>query len=145
MGCQVAVELAVRRPKLARALVLVGPTVDPAARSRRLHFARLAVDALREPLALNAIVTTDYVRAGPLRTLASARRMVEHRIEERLPLVTQPAVVVRGERDPIVPQSWGEHAAALLPKGRLEVVPRAPHAAHWTHPAQVAAAARSVA
>jgi len=30
-GCQVAVELAVRRPDLVTLLVLVGPTVDPAA------------------------------------------------------------------------------------------------------------------
>ena len=144
MGCQAAVDLAIARPELARALVLVGPTVDPQARSLRRHFARLAFDALREPLALNIVVATDYLRAGPLRTLASARRMLEHRIEERLPHVAQPTVVVRGSRDPIVPQEWAERAAQLLPRGRLEVVPGAPHAAHWTHAAAVAGVARSL-
>jgi pimeloyl-ACP methyl ester carboxylesterase len=32
-GCQVAVELAVRHPHRVGGLVLVGPTIDPAART----------------------------------------------------------------------------------------------------------------
>ena len=145
MGCQVAVELAIRRPELVRALVLVGPTVDPAGASLARHTARLLADVPREPLALTAVVAVDYVRAGPLRTLRSARRMIEHRIETRLPLVRQEAIVVRGSRDPIAPQRWAAEAAVLLPRGRVEVVPGAAHAAHWSHPAKVAAIALSLA
>ena len=138
MGCQVAVELAIGRPDLVHALVLVGPTVDPAASSLARHAARLLRDAPREPAALLAVVTADYLRAGPVRVLRSARRMLEHRIEVRLPLVPQPAVVVRGARDPIVPQRWALDAASLLPRGRLEVVPGAAHVAHWSHPTSIA-------
>ena len=60
------------------------------------------------------------------------------RIEERLPELAQPAVVVWGERDGFVGRAWAERVAALLPRGRLVVVPGEPHAVHYTRPAVVA-------
>ena len=141
LGCQILVELAIRRPERVAALVLVGPTFDPAAPGLARQGARLVVDSTREPLALNWVVMTDYVRAGPLRTIATARLGLRHALDERLPLVRPPTLVVRGERDPIVPQSWAERAAALLPRGRLAVVPHAAHAAHFAAPEGVLAVA----
>ena len=131
MGCQVAVEVAIREPDRAACLVLVGPTADPAARTLVRQLGRLALDSTREPVALNWVVTTDYLRAGPRRTLLTARHMLRHRVEERLPLVQAPTLVVRGERDPIVPQAWAAQAAGLAPRGRLAVVDRASHCAHF--------------
>ena len=142
VGCQAAVEVALRRPELVRSLVLVGPTWDPAAPRLRQQFARLSIDALREPAGLNRLVATEYIRNGPLRTLRGARCMLEHPIAERLPLVEAPAVVVRGERDPIVSQSWADRVTALLPDGVLCVIPGAAHCAHFTHPEEVAASER---
>ena len=46
-GCQIAVELAARRPRMVQRLVLVGPTTDPAFRTRRQQLARLLLDGLR--------------------------------------------------------------------------------------------------
>ena len=60
--------------------------------------------------------------------------MTAHPIERRLPLVPAPVLVVRGERDAIVPLRWAERAAALAPHGRLAEVPGAAHAAHFSHP-----------
>lgn len=140
MGCQVAVELAISDPGAVTGLVLVGPTADPAAPTLRRQLARLVVDSSRETVALNWVTATDYVRRGPLRTLRSARLMLEHPIEARLPLVDVPAVVVRGERDPIVPEPWAVRVAELL-RAPLVVVPGGAHASHFTHPELVASAA----
>jgi pimeloyl-ACP methyl ester carboxylesterase len=143
MGCQVAVEMAAVRPNLVSALVLVGPTADPSARSVPELVGRLAVDSVREPLALSAGVAFDYlVRAGPLRTLATARLMFEHRIDERAARVPVPVLVVRGQRDPIAPREWCARLAGLFPLGDLTEINGAAHAAHFSHPVSLLEAAR---
>lgn len=144
MGCQVAVELACRRPGLVAALVLSGPTVDPRARSLVEQATRLARDAAQEPVGLLWTVATDYVRSGPLRTVRWARRMLEHRIEERLPLVDAPALVVRGERDVIVPREWARRVADLLPHGDFAEIPDAAHALHYSHASELRALANEL-
>ena len=49
-----------------------------------------------------------------------------------LPRLAAPTLVVRGSRDPIVPQRWAEAVTALLPRGRLLVIPRGPHVVNYT-------------
>jgi pimeloyl-ACP methyl ester carboxylesterase len=131
LGCQIAVELALQSPLRVSALVLVGPTMDPGAPTIRGQFGRLVRDAVREPLSLNLAEGRDYVRMGPLRILATARFALADPIEAKLRRLTQPALVMRGERDAIVSQEWAERVAELLPGGRFVVVAGAPHAAHW--------------
>src|SRR5262245_21061435 len=134
LGCQVVVDLAVRRPELAGALALVGPTVDPAAPRFPPQATRLVLDGLREhPLAVPGMVA-DYLRVGPRRILATARAALDDPIAAKLTLVTQPTVVVHGSRDPLSPLRWCEHATQLLPEGTLVTIQGAAHAAHWSHP-----------
>ena len=64
----------------------------------------------------------------------TARSALADRIEQRLPLIAQPTIVVRGADDGFVGQSRAETAAALLPRSRLVVVPSEPHAVHYTQP-----------
>ena len=45
------------------------------------------------------------------------RYALEDRIEKKLSHVHVPSLVVRGGRDPIVPQHWAEEVARLLPMG----------------------------
>jgi pimeloyl-ACP methyl ester carboxylesterase len=142
LGCQAAVELAIRRPELVSSLVLVGPTWDPSAPLLRQQFARLVVDAVREPPRVHWVVASDYFRNGPLRTLRGAHCMLRHPMAERLPLVSAPAVVVRGARDPIVSSAWVERVAALLPDATVCEIRGAAHCAHFTHPEEVAASER---
>lgn len=137
-GCQLAIELAARRPRLVERLVLVGPTTDPGGRTRRAQIARLLLDATREPLSLLGIALTDYLRCGPRRLLHGLREALDHRVEARLPFVMAPALVVRGLRDPLVSADWAERVASELPAGRLVVVPGAAHAAHYGAPRSVA-------
>lgn len=138
LGCQVATELAVRRPELVRALVLVGPTVDPSARSGVRHAFRLALDTWFEPPRLSALVLREYLGYGPRRLLRQGRYALDDAIEERLPAIDVPALVVRGAHDPLCPAAWGQEVAALL-RTRLVTVAGAGHAAHYSHPREVAA------
>jgi pimeloyl-ACP methyl ester carboxylesterase len=126
-GCQVIVDLVVRRPGVAAALVLAGPTVDPAARSATRQVLRWLSDAVREPPAQGPILLRDARDAGVRRLAGTLRHSVRDRIEATLPLVPTPALVVRGGIEPIVPARWAAQAAALLPRGELAVLPGSPH------------------
>ena len=138
MGCQVVTELAVRQPGRVGPIVLVGPTVDPQRRTARRQLVDGLRDAAHEPRSLLARAARDDASVGFRALLATARSALADRIEERLPLITQPTLVVRGEADGFVGQNWAETAASLLPQGRLVVVPRQPHAVHYTRPDLVA-------
>lgn len=138
LGCQVAVELAVRAPATTVGLVLTGPTWDPDAPSVPRQFARLLLDSVRESPSLVPVALADYARWGPLTILAAAGSMLRHPMAERLGAVRVPVVVVRGSRDPICTQSWAERAAASAPRGRLVVADGAAHAVDWSHPEVVA-------
>jgi pimeloyl-ACP methyl ester carboxylesterase len=134
MGCQVAVEAAARHPHRISSLVLEGPTMDATARSVVRHAGRVAVDAFREPLSLGPLQVLDWIGTGPRRLIATTRHAFAHGVEDRLPAVTSPALVVRGERDPIVPQCWAERVAAGLPLGSLRVVAGGSHAMAYSRP-----------
>jgi pimeloyl-ACP methyl ester carboxylesterase/uncharacterized RDD family membrane protein YckC len=145
MGCQIATELAVRRPELVGPMVLIGPTVDPARRAARSQLLGALRDSVREPWSLFATTA----RSSPPRVdfrllLAAARGALADRIEDRLPLVEQRTVVVYGEEDGFLGREWAERAASLLPNGRLVVVPSEPHAVHYTRPGLVAGIVRDL-
>ena len=134
MGCQIVAALAARHPDRAGPLVLVGPTVDPSRRSATRQVLGGVADCVREPPSLLAIIAWDYTVFGPRRFLATARSALRDRIEDNLLRVESPTLVIRGEHDGFISQRWAEEAAALLPRGRLAVVPGEPHAVHHTRP-----------
>ena len=137
-GCQIVTALAVDRPDTLGPLVLVGPTVDPTRRSgrRQLFSALRALTREPESVVLESVRRTTAQDAFGL--AATARAILTDRIEERLPAIRQPAVVVVGERDAFVDAAWGQRATDLLPCGRLVVVPGEPHAVHFTRPKLIA-------
>ncbi len=144
LGAQIATELAVRSPQSVRALVLTGPTWDPAAAGVPEQLVRLFVDSYREQPSLVLTVLADYARQGPRQMLGTARAMLRHPIVERLAEVSVPVVIVRGSRDPICTQAWAEAAAAAPPDGRLVIVHGAAHGVDWSHPAAVVQAVEEV-
>jgi 2-hydroxy-6-oxonona-2,4-dienedioate hydrolase len=133
-GCQLAVDLAARRPERVSRLVLVGPTADRRARSLLVQAGRLILDGAREPPALVALQAFDYAvhlaKSGP----AGFLEMIRDPVEAKLADVRAPALVVRGTRDPIVPPRWAREVAAALPRGRLAEVRGAPHAVNYAAP-----------
>jgi 2-hydroxy-6-oxonona-2,4-dienedioate hydrolase len=137
-GCQLVVEVAARRPERAARLVLVGPTIDRRARSLRRQAGRLAVDVLREPLGLWPVQTVDYALHLAKSGVHGFVEMVRDPVEEKLPRVQAPTLVVRGARDPIVPRRWAEEFAGALPRARLVEVAGAAHAVNYAAPAELA-------
>jgi pimeloyl-ACP methyl ester carboxylesterase len=139
-GCQVAVELAVRRPDLIEALVLVGPTVDPAARSMAAQVGRWVRDLAYEDWRQAPILSADVRDAGPRRIVATLRRSVRDRIDAKLPGVRVPTLLMRGEHDRLVTPGWLTRAAGLASAAPPVTLPGPAHNAVTTAGPQVAAA-----
>jgi pimeloyl-ACP methyl ester carboxylesterase len=131
-GCQVAVDLAVRHPDRVCGLVLVGPTVDPSARTAFRQVLRWLRDTIREdPLQL-PILLRDVRDAGLRRVAGTLAHAVRDPIERKLPLAKVPTLVTRGAKEPIVPMAWAQVASRLLPCGEFAVVPGSPHNANYS-------------
>jgi pimeloyl-ACP methyl ester carboxylesterase len=133
-GCQILAELAVRHPEAVNRLVLQGPTTDPAARHLPIQIWRDFINGRREPRPMGTVSRIDYAKAGLPRAFATMRMLVRDRIEDRLPHIQAPTLVVRGTRDPVVPQGWAEHAARLLPRGELVLVDGGTHTLNYSYP-----------
>lgn len=144
----VALAFALRRPDLARGLVLVG-SVGPGgitgadrmlARAARGGGARLAGRGpgrtRRTTWARRAVVAFLTEQAALVRDLPA----VVARLEE----ITTRTIVVSGTRDRIVRVDTARALAGRLPNAELVAVPGAGHLVHRTHPDLVAAAVRRV-
>ena len=152
-GCQVVVEAVMRAPDVASAIVLNAPTMLAGYRTIGAQLWRVARDSVREPLALVPHVVRDYVRAGPVRILATLNDALRDRIEDKLPQLRVPVTIVNGARDSVSPPAWGEQLARLArsrggAEARYVVVPGAAHAVPFSHPqalaAEIVAMARGV-
>ena len=133
-GCQIVANLAVRYPARVTRALLVGPAVDPAHHSLAQQGARLLLDGLREPRRYLPLLIGDGLKIGPREGAHLVRVVLADRIEDNLPRMAVPTLVVRGEHDPLVPQRWGEEATRLLPLARLAVIPGVAHVAHYDAP-----------
>jgi pimeloyl-ACP methyl ester carboxylesterase len=137
-GCQILADLAARYPERVERLVLLGPMGDPRARSFARIAGRWLLNLPFEPVSLDLVAARDFLDMGPRRTVGTICEMLRDRIEAKLPLVRAPTLVVRGSRDPTVPQRWAERVTELLPCGRLAVIGGAPHTVNFNSPVAVA-------
>lgn len=144
-GCQVIVDCVARWPERAVGLVLNAPTMDPAHRNAFVMLARVLADVPREPWRLAVIVARDYLRAGPRRILVTLAEALRDRIEEKLPTITHPVLVVCGARDPVVTARWASECARLVGMERqgaaggvMQCVATAAHALPYDDPATFA-------
>jgi pimeloyl-ACP methyl ester carboxylesterase len=131
-GCQVIAELMMQRPNCARALVLSAPTIEPSRRSAWGESARLLSDAPLESPRLVPLVIRDYLLAGPRAILFTLGDALADRIEEKLPRVTIPTLIVRGTSDPIVSNDWVNFLAQGMPHGSVRLLEGAPHAVNFS-------------
>lgn len=137
-GCQTVSGLAARWPERVGRLALLSPIGDPENRSLPAHIWRWMLDCPREPLSVWGSYAGGFVRFGPRRSLGTLGHSLRDEMEARLAHIQAPTLVVRGELDPIVDASWAERAASLLPRGRLAVMPGAPHNVNYKTPRELA-------
>ena len=136
-GCQVIVEAAHRHPERVGRLVLTGPALDPAIRTFWKPILRLFQDGLYEP-GLVPPTIYDFLEMGPRRVWGTYQAALADCIEDKLPSLHMPVLLVRGERDPIANARWLERMAGLLPNVQTRTLPRAPHALAFSDPEEVA-------
>ncbi len=133
-GCQVLADFAARYPSRVRRVVLTGPAMDANARNYWQPILRLLADVFCEPVIVPSALY-DLFEIGLRDALQTYRLALRDRIEDKLPRVRATAMVVRGARDPIAPQTWTERVAELLPGTvPLHVVPGAGHALNYSSP-----------
>jgi pimeloyl-ACP methyl ester carboxylesterase len=126
-GCQVAVDLAAAYPASVDRLVLVGPMFDSEARSPGRLAMRWARNAPRSSPRLAPTIIHDVIDAGPWRSVRTIRQAIDDPIEGKLGDIEAPTLVVRPERDHLVPSEWTERVAELIPESELVVLPKAAH------------------
>lgn len=119
MGSQIAAELASRHPQLVDGIVLAGPTVNSAARSVWEQARYLLIDLIGERPTVILRGAREYLRGGP-HLIRKIRATVVHEPEKAYAKVQCPVLVLRGEDDPLAPQSWCREIVSLIP-GRAEM------------------------
>lgn len=142
LGCQIIVDLAVRYPDRLSAAVLQGPTIDPQARTWLQQSARWMINSPLEPPSQALVMARDYWACGIRRVIETFKYAMQDQIETKLPQMQVPTLVVRGSRDPIVPQRWAEEVTAHLPQGRLVVIPGGTHTINYAAPLELARVVR---
>jgi 2-hydroxy-6-oxonona-2,4-dienedioate hydrolase len=135
LGAQAVVELAARRPDLARGIVLVGPTGAPGRTKLMRQAWGLAVEASRTSLHVLRGVTRDYVRTPPTRYLGTWLRHSGHDLLARLPQVQCPALVLAGDADPLCRPWFIELLRHRMPQAEIQWVRGGTHALPRGHAA----------
>ncbi len=137
LGCEIIAQLALKAPERVATLTMIGPTIDPHAFALLTQIIRLMRDAIHEPIRLWMNWNYDFWRAGLRRAIGTTREMFRNHIEDQLPHIAAPTLVMRGGIDPTVPQSAAVTMTRLLPSGKLLVIEGEPHCVHYTNPVRV--------
>ncbi|WP_281274785.1 alpha/beta fold hydrolase [Arthrobacter crusticola] len=140
MGAQLVTELAIRRPDLAARVVLIGPVTDPVRASALTHTLYLGLDTLLERPMTTLLAVGAYARCGLPWYFTELPVMLKYRLDQRLPLMTRPVLIIRGTSDPIARRDWCARLADASRQSRLAEIPGQAHAAHRAGAAAVGAA-----
>lgn len=140
MGAQFVTEAAARHPELACGVVLIGPVVEARRRSVWWQMAALLLDTPLETPGTNAIVLADYSRSGPRWYLTEVPAMLRYPLENRVPDIAAPVLVIRGARDPVSRSQWCHHLASRARDGEVLEVPGQAHVVQRSAAAVVASA-----
>jgi len=132
-GTQVAARAAARSASGVRGVVLAGPTIDPRHRSVVRVLRAWHRDNQREPGDLDEQHEPERTRAGMPRVAHTLRVHLRDRLEDVVPRVGVPLLVLHGERDLLCSEEWARALAGAAPDGRFESVP-GPHSFPWTRP-----------
>ena len=122
-GCQVAIDLASRHPALVERLVLVGPTLDPSARTRGRLARRWVRSISRDSIRRAPGAVHDLIDAGPWRAAQTLSSALDDPIERKLPRIESPTLVLCAEGDRLAPRDWAKRISEAIPRAELQTVP----------------------
>ena len=137
LGCQVAMQVAADGRVPVSRLLLVGPTMDPAAPSPARQLGRLVRGAPHEPVSLVLLAVAEQLRR-PRQAWHALRSGLDHPVEAVAREVTSPTVLVRGAADHVAPSSWVRQLSTWLPDADVVELPVGGHGVHVDHPDLVA-------
>jgi pimeloyl-ACP methyl ester carboxylesterase len=156
MGGILALEIVRQAPQRVKALALLAcsarPDTPELIQLRSDAIALFEQGRMREVLQANAFFAFDAAhakalaprylamieRAGAAQLIAQNRAiMARPDARPRLPQIAAPTLVVCGESDVMTPPECSREMAALIPRARLELLPRCGHLLTWEQPARV--------
>lgn len=140
MGVQWAVETALQRPELVSSVVAIGPVADVKHRTALAQARALVRDTVGEPPAVNVVVLVEYLRCGVHWYLTQLRHMLAYTIEDRIPLLSVPLLIIRGGNDPIAGLRWCRLLRQRATRATLVLVPGHRHLVQQSAPRAVASA-----
>jgi pimeloyl-ACP methyl ester carboxylesterase len=144
-GTQVAARAAVQAGDgRVVAVVLASPTIAPIARPLPRMLLRWRLDGRHEPPGLTGSHLREWRRAGVRGLVHLVRVHLRDRIEESVPALTVPVLVLRGADDRLSTAEWARGLAAAAPAGRYQELPGA-HTFLWADPASWSAPVRQLA
>jgi 2-hydroxy-6-oxonona-2,4-dienedioate hydrolase len=126
-GCQVIADLAARYHARVERALLQGPTTPPEERSGFWQFVRWRQNQRWNPDWLGPVTMQDYRHAGLWRMVRNFHYQLTDPIEDKMPRIQAPVLVIRGEHDPITHQEFAQMLASLAPRGELAVIPDVAH------------------
>jgi pimeloyl-ACP methyl ester carboxylesterase len=134
MGCLISLEFAHEFPDRVDRVVLVSPAGGPNNQPLSRALGQMALDGVRETLALLPVAVPDYVRFGPVNSLRLFAAMTKYPTIERAAELSIPILLVAGQRDPLVSHKRLDLFASMHPNITLVVQDRAAHAINFSHP-----------
>lgn len=131
LGGRIAAELAVEAPDCVRKLVLCDAAGVATQRSKPAQVAGIAGELSQTPARLMELVVKGTLKAGVSEVLRVAEQLSHEDIEEKLPRITQPTLVIWGKEDHTLPLSLGRRMHRKIPGSRFVVLKHAGHSPQW--------------
>jgi len=134
LGGPVAAEFTRQHPTHVARLILVGATIGARGASAPHQTLALLRDGFRESPSLFRVILRDYLRAGIRRVIGTD---IAADGDDTIATVAQlavPLLVVRGERDGVVPTRETRQLLEAAPHAAFITINRAAHAVHWSRP-----------
>ena len=100
------------------------------------------MNSRNEPFSLILLAVRDYFKFGFRRKARTLQFALRDCIEDKLPRITAPTLIIRGELDTVVPSDWAREATDLLPNGKLIEIPGGTRGINYQSPREFAEAVR---
>ena len=126
-GCQQAGDLAVRYPHLVDHLIFTSLAPGGSHGDMLRSTLGFAVDLFIETPEISWLAFSNYCRAGPHRMIEMMLAYAAYDLDRDLPRITQPTLIIWGDRDPIASISYAPRALRRLPDARMAVIKNSSH------------------